>query len=130
VADESVFGRDDLVSVLRAEAADAVSLYIGKSGGPGRVVSMATIADAFGLDVVLGSNGELGIGAAAQLHAACAAPGLSEQIPSDIIGAHYYEHDVLAEPLDSDGRTARLGTAPGLGVKVAEDIAARFTSVR
>lgn len=130
VADESVFGTDDLVSVIRAEAADAVSLYIGKAGGPGRVVQMAQLANAFGLDVVLGSNGELGIGAAAQLHAACAAPGLSTRIPSDIIGAHYYERDVLASPLDSDGRTVRLGDAPGIGVEVRADVAAEFKSVR
>ncbi len=130
VADESVFGTEDLVSVIRAEAADAVSLYIGKAGGPGRVVAMAQLANAFGLDVVLGSNGELGIGAAAQLHAACAAPGLSARIPSDIIGAHYYERDILKTPLNSDGQTVRLGDAPGLGVEVADDIAAGFRSVR
>lgn len=129
VADESVFGQDDLVSVIRAEAADAVSLYVGKSGGPGRLVSMARLADAFGLTVVVGSNGELGIGAAAQLHAACALPGLSTAIPSDIIGAHYYDHDVLARPLVSDGRTVRLDAEPGLGVEVTDEIAAGFVSV-
>lgn len=128
LADESVFGQEDLVSVIRAEAADAVSLYVGKSGGPGRLVLMARLADAFGLTVVVGSNGELGIGAAAQLHAACALPGLSTVIPSDIIGAHYYDHDVLAEPLNSDGRTVRLGDAPGLGVEVTDEIAASFVS--
>ncbi|NUR87141.1 MAG: mandelate racemase, partial [Nonomuraea sp.] len=121
VADESVFGMPDLVSVIRAEAADAVSLYIGKSGGPGRLVDMARVAHAFGLEVVVGSNGELGVGAAAQLHAACAAPGLSLGIPSDIIGAHYYSRDVLVRPLDLDGRRARLPDAPGLGVEVAAD---------
>lgn len=129
VADESVFGADDLVSVVRAEAADSVSLYIGKAGGPGRLVSMASLAKAFELDVVVGSNGELGVGAAAQLHAACAAPGLSDRIPSDIIGAHYYESDVLAEPLCIDGRVARLGDSPGLGVDLTEDIASGFASV-
>ncbi|MER7002883.1 enolase C-terminal domain-like protein [Dactylosporangium sp. NPDC000555] len=129
VADESVFGTDDLVSVLRAEAADVVSLYIGKSGGPGRLVSMARLADAFGLTVVIGSNGELGVGAAAQLQAGAAAAGLSTHIPSDIIGAHYYQDDVLAEPLTVDGRTARLPDGPGLAVSLREDIETRFVSV-
>jgi L-alanine-DL-glutamate epimerase-like enolase superfamily enzyme len=129
VADESVFGMQDLVSVVRAEAADVVSLYVGKSGGPGRLVSMASLADAFGLTVVIGSNGELGVGAAAQVHAGAAAAGLSTQIPSDIIGAHYYQHDVLAEPLTADGRTAWLPDGPGLGVSLRQDIAAGFTSV-
>ena len=74
---------------------------------------------------LLGSNGELGIGAAAQLHVACALPALSA-IPSDIIGAFYYTEDILAEPLDSDGRTVRLGDAPGLGVQPRPEIMEGF----
>lgn len=126
VADESVFGMSDLAAVIRADAADVVSLYVGKSGGPGRAVAMATVAHAWGLDVVLGSNGELGIGAAAQLHVACAIEGLSRDIPSDIIGAHYYEQDVLADGLDASGARARLGDAAGLGVTLREDLLAEL----
>jgi L-alanine-DL-glutamate epimerase-like enolase superfamily enzyme len=122
VADESVFGRDDLMAVIRAEAADVISLYVGKSGGPGRAVEMAAIADAAGLEVILGSNGELGVGAAAQLHVACAAAGLSETIPSDIIGAHYYESDVLVSGIDSDGTRVRLGDEPGLGIQLEDHL--------
>lgn len=121
VADESVFGMSDLVAVLQAGAADVVSLYIGKGGGPGRAVRMASVASVFGVDVLIGSNGELGLGAAAQLHVACALPELSA-IPSDIIGAHYYTSDVLAEPLPSDGSRVVLPDAPGLGVRLREDL--------
>jgi L-alanine-DL-glutamate epimerase-like enolase superfamily enzyme len=124
--DESVFGVEQLVAALRAEAADVVSLYVGKSGGPDRAVAMAALADASGVEVVLGSNGELGVGAAAQLHVACAARGLSQEIPSDVIGAHYYEEDVLAEPLDVDGRRARLPDAAGLGVRLRADLLERL----
>ncbi|GLY71752.1 mandelate racemase/muconate lactonizing enzyme family protein [Actinoallomurus iriomotensis] len=125
VADESVFGTDDLVRVVRADAADVVSVYVGKSGGPGRAAQMGRLAGAFGVDTLIGSNGELGIGAAAQLHVACALPALSA-IPSDIIGAFYYTEDILAEPLDSDGRTVRLGDAPGLGVQPRPEITEGF----
>ncbi|MEU4197725.1 enolase C-terminal domain-like protein [Kribbella sp. NPDC026611] len=125
IADESVFGMHDLVDVIEAEAADVVSLYVGKSGGPGRAVRMAEVAAAHGLPVLLGSNGELGIGAAAQLHVAAAVPRLSSY-PSDIIGAHYYTEDVLAKPLDSDGRRVRLGDAPGLGVTLRDDLLREF----
>lgn len=126
VADESVFGVDDLVRVIRANAADVISVYIGKSGGPGRAVELGRLAAAFGLGSLLGSNGELGLGAAAQLHVACALPELTTEFPSDIIGAHYYSNDILAEPLDSDGRFVRLPDAPGLGVQLADEILALF----
>ncbi|GGM61841.1 mandelate racemase/muconate lactonizing enzyme family protein [Dactylosporangium sucinum] len=126
VADESVFTLADLVAAVRAEAVDVVSLYVGKSGGPARAVRMASVADAFGLEILLGSNGEQGIGAAAQLHVACASPGLSSAIPSDIIGAHYYDEDILAAPLPGDGRWVHLPDGPGLGVTLRADLAAQF----
>ncbi|TMR96592.1 mandelate racemase [Nonomuraea basaltis] len=122
VADESVFGMGDLVHVVRAQACDVVSLYVGKSGGPEQAVAMGRVAEAFGVEVLIGSNGELGVGAAAQLHVACALPRLCEDIPSDIIGAYYYDEDVLAAPLDSDGVRVRLPDAPGLGVELQEDV--------
>ncbi len=126
VADESVFGLDDLMAVLAAGAADVISLYVGKSGGPGRAVAMGRIAAAAGLDVIIGSNGELGVGAAAQLHVGCALDRLSEEIPSDIIGAHYYSGDILAGGLDATGRRARLTDAPGLGVTLTDELEASF----
>ncbi|GAA1708840.1 dipeptide epimerase [Fodinicola feengrottensis] len=126
IADESVFGMDDLVRVIRAKAADVISVYIGKSGGPGRAVQLGRTAAAFGLGSLLGSNGELGVGAAAQLQVACALPELTTEFPSDIIGAHYYAEDILAEPLDSDGAFIRLPDAAGLGVRLADEVLALF----
>ncbi|MFK4086175.1 mandelate racemase/muconate lactonizing enzyme family protein [Kribbella sp. NPDC020789] len=125
IADESVFGLHDLVDVIEARAADVISLYVGKSGGPGRAVRMGQLAAAHGVDVLIGSNGELGIGAAAQLHVAAALPQLSAY-PSDIIGAHYYTEDVLAEPLESNGRRVRLTGGPGLGVTLRADLLREF----
>lgn len=126
VADESVFDMDDLIRVVRADAADVISLYVGKSGGPGRAVEMGRVAAAFGLGMLIGSNGELGLGAAAQLHVACALAHLSEDLPSDIIGAHYYADDILAEPLPSDGVHAHLPAGPGLGVSLRDDVLKGF----
>jgi muconate cycloisomerase len=126
VADESVFVLEDLVAVLRAEAADVISIYVGKSGGPSKAFEMGRIADAFGLDSLIGSNGEWGIGAAAQLQVACAIPGLSSRFPSDIIGEYYYTDGVLETPLDSDGRVVRAPDAPGLGVSLKSEINAKF----
>jgi len=125
VADESVYGADDLAQVIRADAADAVSIYIGKSGSLERAVRMANTCAAFGLDVVIGSNAELGLGTAAQTHVACACERLGA-IPSDIIGQHFYTEDVLSEPLLIDGSTARLPDGPGLGVRLVGDLLGEF----
>lgn len=122
VADESVGTMLDLTRVITADAADVVSIYVGMAGGPGRAVAAATVACAFGLELVIGSNGEMGIGAAAQLHVACAAPALSTTIPSDIIGSSFYDRDILEVPICSTGTAVHLGLEPGLGVVPAEDI--------
>lgn len=121
LVDESVYGITDLVRVLRGDAADGVSLYVGKSGGLETLVAAATMASHFGLDVVIGSNAEMGIGAAAMIHAAAACPRLGD-VPSDIIGHHFYTEDILATPLDINGRRARLPEAPGLGVDLRGDL--------
>ena len=62
------------------------------------------------MDVVIGANGEMGIGAAAQLHVACACEHLSE-IPHGIIGHHFYEEDVSLAVAARHRRSRRA--APG-----------------
>jgi L-alanine-DL-glutamate epimerase-like enolase superfamily enzyme len=125
LVDESVYGPADLVRVLRQEAADGVSLYVGKSGGLEALVASAVLATHFGLDVVIGSNAEMGIGSAAMVHAAAACPRLGDT-PSDIIGHHFYTEDTLEKPLDIDGRRAVLPPGPGLGVELRTDIVRRL----
>lgn len=125
VADESVYGAGDLAQLIRADAADAVSIYIGKSGGLERALQMANTCAIFGLDVVIGSNAELGLGSAAQLHVASACERLGG-IPSDIIGRHFYLEDTLAEPMAIDGRNASLPSGSGLGVRLRDDIVRTF----
>ena len=125
VADESVYSIDDVAAVIRAEAADVLSVYVGKSGGLERAVRAIQTANAFGLEALIGSNGEFGLGAAAQVHVACAAERLAP-FPSDIIGQHYYDEDVLVRPVDIDGVVARLPEGPGLGVEPGPEIVSRF----
>jgi L-alanine-DL-glutamate epimerase-like enolase superfamily enzyme len=122
IADESVGDLADLTALVRADAADIVSLYVGMSGGPGRAVRLGSIAAAFGLSSVVGSNGEMGIGAAAQLHVACALPELSSAVPSDVIGSHFYSEEILEVGLNSTGAVVTLPDGPGLGVVPRADL--------
>ena len=126
IADESVGDIWDLRAVIDAGAADVISLYVGMSGGPARAIAMGETATAAGLEIVIGSNGEMGIGAAAQLQVACALPELSTEIPSDIIGSHFYSEETLATPLNSNGSVVVLGDGAGLGVEPRADLVDRF----
>lgn len=128
IADESVYSPADVGRIGRLGAADIVSLYVGKSSALERAVESARLANELGMGVVIGANGEMGLGAAAQLHVACACEQLGS-IPHGITGHHFYEDEpTLETPLDIDGLRARLPEGPGLGVELAAEVRSRFSS--
>ena len=128
VADEAVYTIEDVRRVAAVGAADVVSVYVGKSSGLDRAVDSARLAAELGLEVVIGANGEMGLGAAAQLHVACACEQLGS-IPCGITGQHFYEEEpTLARSLDIDGVHARLPEGPGLGVELRPEVLRSFSS--
>lgn len=126
IADESVFVLQDAMALVRAEAADVFSIYVGKGGiGPARKI--AAVAEAAGLTCTIGSNLELGIASAAMVHVGMSTPGVgAEEFPCDIIGPLYYEDDVVAEPLPIVHGIARPNERPGLGVELDMDKVRRY----
>jgi L-alanine-DL-glutamate epimerase-like enolase superfamily enzyme len=128
VADESVYTARDVERLSRAGAADVASVYVGKSSGLERGVAAAALAAKHGLGVVIGSNGEMGLGAAAQIHLACACEHLGA-IAHGVIGQHFYEEEpALAQTIDIDGVTARLPEGPGLGVTLRDEVVRTFSA--
>jgi L-alanine-DL-glutamate epimerase-like enolase superfamily enzyme len=127
MVDESVFTLADAWSVLRAHAADVVSIYPGKNGGISAAIEIAHVAQAAGVPCHVGSNLELGIGSAAMLHLACAVLNIdSETYPADILGPHYHEADLLSQPLALNPHGAEVPDGPGLGISLDEDQLRRF----
>jgi muconate cycloisomerase len=127
MADESVFTLADAWNVLRAHAADVISVYPGKNGGIAAAIEIVHLAQAAGISCHVGSNLELGIGSAAMLHLAAAVPNIdSGTYPADILGPHYHEADLLTEPLDLKPNGARVPEGPGLGVALDEEQLTQF----
>ena len=127
IADESVYTPQDALRLVRAEAADVFSVYVGKAGGIGPARRIVAIAEAAGMACTIGSNLEMGVGTAAMIHLAMAARGvLSEDFPCDIIGPLYYEDDLLVEPLPVGKGKARPLERPGLGVELDEKKIERY----
>ncbi|MGQ0568824.1 MAG: mandelate racemase/muconate lactonizing enzyme family protein [Armatimonadota bacterium] len=121
MADESVYTLQDAMAVVRATAADVLSVYVGKGGGIGPARKIAAVAEAAGLTCTVGSNLEMGVASAAMIHLAMATPGIgAEEFPCDILGPFFYEGDLLAEPLPIKGGEARPLERPGLGVELDE----------
>jgi len=127
MADESVYTLQDAMAVVRAGAADILSVYVHKGGGIGPARKIAAVAEAAGLTCTIGSNLELGISSAAMIHLGMATPGIgAEEFPCDILGPFFYESMLLAEPLPITGGQARPLEKPGLGVELDEATVERF----
>ena len=127
LADESVFSVADAMAVIRADAADALSIYVGKAGGIGPARQIALVAHAAGVPCTVGSNLELGIASAAMAHLATATPGIdAESLPCDIIGPHYYADTIVAEGCDIQPGVVHVPDRPGLGVTLDDDKLSRY----
>ncbi|MDE0164295.1 MAG: hypothetical protein OXL36_04270 [Bryobacterales bacterium] len=116
--DEGVFTARHAVEAVRTEACDVISIYPGKNGGILRSMQIAQIAEAAGLECVIGSNLEWDLGTAAMLHTACAIPNLSAAVNHDIIGPIYHERSIATTPIRYQDGCACLPKGPGLGTEV------------
>jgi L-alanine-DL-glutamate epimerase-like enolase superfamily enzyme len=119
LADESVSTVFDAINLIRADAADAFSIYVGKGAGLGMARRIGTVAGAAGLACTVGSNLELGVASAAMIHLGMVLPpGSVETFPCDILSMFFYEDMLLKERLPVEAGCARPPQSPGLGVEL------------
>ena len=127
LADESVFGLRDAATMVRTGAADMLSIYVGKGGGISTAAKISHLAEAFGVSCTIGSNLEMGIATAAQIHLGVALGGVDpDAIPCDILSPFLYEGSVLTEPLPVEPGRARAPDGPGLGIELDRTQLERF----
>src|ERR1041385_7695451 len=121
MADESVYSLQDAMGIVRAGAADVLSVYVGK-GGIGNARKIAAVAEGAGITCTIGSNLELGIASAAMIHLGMSTTGIgAEEFLCDILSPFYYDDMLLAEPLPIAAGEARPTDKTGLGVELDDD---------
>ncbi len=119
MADESCITPEDLVRVIRADAADIVKLSVQVNGGIYKTAQMVRIAEAAGIPATLGHSGLLTTGALAEMHVAATAPNLLS--PCEFVGLLKSADDVVREPLDLDKIKLPVPDRPGLGSEIDPD---------
>jgi len=122
-ADESCFTVYDAMQIIRHEAADVLNIKIGKAGGLYNAKKIAALAEAAGLQCVLGTAFGTGIERAAKLHLAASTMRMVDAVEFTEIGLHTSllarPHDrLLALPLE-DG-CLPVPEGPGFGVQLDE----------
>jgi muconate cycloisomerase len=119
MADESVFAPQDALEVIRAQAADVLSIYPGKHGGIRPTQQIAKLAEAAGIPCTIGSNLEREVATAAMAHVTVATSNIQcERYPGDLIGPLYYEQALSQTPLHYQADRLWVPEGPGLGIQL------------
>jgi muconate cycloisomerase len=124
MADECVFSAHDMLDVIRAGAADVVSLKLVKHGGLLAMREVASVAQAAGIGLYGGCLLESSIGAAAHLHVFAGLRDLSWGC--EHFGPQILTGDLVTEPLRFADFHIHLPTGSGLGVTLDPEQLRRY----
>ncbi|MBS7644792.1 MAG: dipeptide epimerase [Candidatus Bathyarchaeia archaeon] len=111
--DESVHTSRDLLKILDYEAADIVNIKLMKSGGLREGLNIAAIAEAAGIECMIGCMAETRLSITAAVHLACAAPNIRYV---DLDSPLFLEEDPIVGGIEYDGPYIEPGRGYGLGV--------------
>lgn len=121
--DEAIDSESAARAAIAARAADVLVLKPARVGGPAVVRSIAAMAAAAGMPVVLSTFFETGVGSAAAIRAAADLPRVGRERAHGLATAGLLVHDLLAEPCTvAGGRIALPAT-----VALDEDALRRYT---
>ncbi len=116
LADESIFGPEDMALALEKSIADGVSIKIMKSGGITRAQTVARMAGNAGWQAYGGDMFEAGLAHLAGTHMIAATPEIS-------LGCEFYQasyflvEDILEEPFLIENGQVIVPKSAGLGIK-------------
>lgn len=114
IADESVFGPEDMARAVKEKICDGVSIKIMKSGGLARAQHVARIASENGLLAYGGDMFEAGLAHLAGAHMIAATPEIT--LGCEFYQARYYLiEDVMEEPLAYEAGHIVVPDGPGVG---------------
>jgi muconate/chloromuconate cycloisomerase len=118
LADESVFGPDSAMKVIRAGAADIINIKIAKPGGIYNAKKVAAIAEAANVPCEVGSNLEFAIGTAAGAQLAASTKNITYEC--ELNGPVYIVDDICKEPYVPINGYLEVPKGYGLGIEVDE----------
>lgn len=124
VVDEPVESPQDMMRVIRANAADAVHIKPTTKGGLTTARKIAAVAEAAGIAIVPGTSAPTGVGMAAAQAFIATCPHLSggaHGSPSDVL-----VEDIVTRPIPPDSTFVDISDAPGLGVELDEKIVKKY----
>ncbi len=121
LADESVWSLQDCLRVVERRAADALHVYLQKSGGYRETQKCVAIAEAGHVVCCVGGMGDLGVASTAALHLSAALKNVRPDIvPCGIAGPSRVADDIITPRLRVKDGCIDVPDGPGLGVELDE----------
>lgn len=124
VVDEPVETPQDMMKVIRANAADSVHIKPSTKGGLTMARAIASVAQAAGIAIVPGTSAPTGVGMAAAQAFIATCPHLSggaHGSPSDVL-----VEDIVADPIPPDSTEVKIPDGPGLGITLNENVVNKY----
>ncbi|HSP21008.1 MAG TPA: enolase C-terminal domain-like protein, partial [Planococcus sp. (in: firmicutes)] len=115
MADETVQTMEDVLEIIRLEAADYINIKLMKSGGIFPAVQMAKAAEGAGIIAQIGSMVESSVGSAAGYHAVMSRRNIQT---AELTGPLLFSEEI--GDLDYQLPYVLLSDKPGLGIEVDE----------
>ena len=114
MADESVFSAADAMTIMQMGAADLINIKLMKCGGIHNALKIASAAEVFGVECMIGCMLEAKVSVNAAVHLACAKSVITRV---DLDGPVLCSEDPVDGGSVFDEQTITVSDAPGLGVR-------------
>lgn len=123
LADESVFSAEDALKIMQMGAADMVNIKLMKCGGLYNALKIASAAEVYGVECMIGCMLEAKISVNAAVHLACAKQIITK---IDLDGPVLCSEDPIIGGAVFDEKTITVSDDPGLGIKGIEEGKIRY----
>ena len=117
LADESVFSPEDAMTIMKMGAADLINIKLMKCGGLYNALKIASAAEVFGVECMIGCMLEAKIAVNAAVHLACAKNIITKV---DLDGPVLCGEDPIIGGAVFNEKIITVSDEPGLGIKGIE----------
>lgn len=119
LADESVFSPEDALKIMQMGAADLINIKLMKCGGLTNALKIASAADIYGVECMLGCMLEAKVSVNAAVHLACAKNIITK---IDLDGPVLCSEDPVIGGAVFNEKEITVSDEPGLGIKGIEGL--------
>jgi o-succinylbenzoate synthase len=119
MADESLFSAEDCLRLLKMQACDLINIKLMKAGGIYNALKINALAEAQGIEVMLGSMLEGKISVTAAAHLAAAKKNITRL---DLDAPLYLASDPVKGGIKMNGPHISFAAGSGLGIKEIENL--------